>query len=773
MRRGIRLSEDNRGHVDKDPSLAMGADGTLWVAWHSYRMKADRILLRGCRGRNRGQLLEISDREGINFQPRVACDGQGNVWVVWSAMRSDRWCILARSISPARMDRVVRLAESAEEQAFPAVTADSQGRVWVSWSALCGKTRRIVGRCLHNGEWSGAVVLSSGPGEHLRPVLCGGDEGAWLAYQTLHKGQYDLSLRKWDLPEPGRPTRFSLTDSWEMFPRLCTDGEHGLWATWVATHDVTNARGFVDHKVEAMAAHFDGVCWTPYRSPDRSKAEGTVTHLYDGLLGRNCYMGFVGWRRRPQIVREKGGDVWLLYERKEEESVNRHGPDSLFYARPLTGSGRSRSVEVDRSCHAYTVNGDIPVVEGRLPFAGQVPEGPNYADIVAGTLPLDRSRPVKERRASEWKDWIPVRLPGTPAPRTRPTMRVGGKTYGLYWGDLHCHGNLSGDAEGEIDENYAYGRHKARLDFMAVADNDVIYDNVLTPSDWALIRAEATHHNEPGRFVTFSAYERTYRPEDVKSQDLKTPTVGGPKGGQNHRIVPFPEDEGPLYHFTEPDADTQEKWVARIKKTKGFTFPHHGTWQAIPNTRLGGVEVCSCWDIYMHISNTVPEHLRAGYRLAFLGNSDSHRIVPGMGGALTGVWAESLTREALLEALWAKRCFATNGDRPVIDVRVNNSPMGSRVSVEGDVTVDCEVRAPRVITTVDLFRDGEAVLTRKVGKKQAALSLTDSPSSGKHFYHIQVSLKPPRRSPMEGRCGNLQVACGDYAWSSPIWVEVT
>ena len=65
----------------------------------------------------------------------------------------------------------------------------------------------------------------------------------------------------------------------------------------------------------------------------------------------------------------------------------------------------------------------------------------------------------------------------------RPEIEVKGKTYKLYWGDLHCHGNLSGDAEGEIDENYAYGRYKARLDFMAVTDNDVLYDNILTPSE--------------------------------------------------------------------------------------------------------------------------------------------------------------------------------------------------------------------------------------------------------------------------------------------------
>ena len=78
--------------------------------------------------------------------------------------------------------------------------------------------------------------------------------------------------------------------------------------------------------------------------------------------------------------------------------------------------------------------------------------GKHYADICAGTLDLGQARPVRERPASDWKRWKPTRLPkGEPA-RPRPTIRVRGKTYRLYWGDLHCHGTFSGDAEGEIDE---------------------------------------------------------------------------------------------------------------------------------------------------------------------------------------------------------------------------------------------------------------------------------------------------------------------------------
>ncbi|MDA0748415.1 MAG: DUF3604 domain-containing protein, partial [bacterium] len=408
--------------------------------------------------------------------------------------------------------------------------------------------------------------------------------------------------------------------------------------------------------------------------------------------------------------------------------------------------------------HAYPVSGDLLVESNRLPFAGQISEGRNYADICAGFLDLDQTHPVRERPASDWKQWKPIRLPEKSTAAVRPTIEANGKTYKLYWGDPHCHGNLSGDAEGEIDENYTYGRYKSCLDFMAVTDNDALYDNVFTPSEWALVQASARHFNEPGHFVAIPAYERTVPLEKGR--------------GQNHRIQLFPQEGGPLYHWTEPDANTLKKWLGKMKNTGAYTFLHHTNWKAVPSPTLGGVEVCSSWDIYIHISKTIQEGLRNGLRLAFQGDSDSHRIVPGQGGALTGVWAEDLPREAIFEALWARRCFATNGERLLMDVRINGKPMGSEVHTTAPVTLTCNIQAPRQILSVELYRTGERIATKKISKKKASIEFEDRPSKGEHPYYIQVNLKPLPRTPMGARCGNLQVARGDYAWSSPIWAIV-
>ena len=71
--------------------------------------------------------------------------------------------------------------------------------------------------------------------------------------------------------------------------------------------------------------------------------------------------------------------------------------------------------------------------------------------------------------------------------------------------------------------------------------------------------------------------------------------------------------------------------------------------------------------------NTVRDALERGYRLGFVGSGDSHDGHPGLvhlasggSGGLAGILAKARTREAVLEALRARRVYATNGPRIVL-----------------------------------------------------------------------------------------------------------
>ena len=760
----VRLSINTPQHNDKDPVLARDGAGKLWVSWQSYQPKADSIMARYLDGSQPGPALEISESPGINLKPAIAPAAQGGVWVAWAARRKGHWSIQARHAQDAELGPALPLAESGELLYVPALATDDAGNTWAAWEAISRRQRYIMGCRQSQSGWAAPIVLSHGTGERFRPTVCASAQGAWLAYEAFEGGQYRVYLRHWDLHGLSDPINLTLTTDWEMFPRLCPDGEGGVWAAWTVKRDVRDHRGIMDHKIEIMASHCtsDGQMRL-YRNADDTQPVGYVTHLYHGLLGKEHYWGFIGRRRRPQVARTADGHVWLLYERKEDESRNAKGPDAQLLAQPLTGQGDHQAYMVDEAAYYYTINGDIPFTGGQLPFAGQIPAGQHYGDICAGTLQLDRSRPVETPPASGWSFWQPISLPEPPALPERPQITLGDKTYRLYWGDTHCHGVFSGDAEGEIDENYYWAREKSALDFVSITDNDFIYDDVLTPSAWAVLCAQAAHYDDPGRFLAISGYERSFR-EPIDGKD-----------SSNHRIVLFPDygDDG-LYHHTESDADTEEKFVACMEHTDAFIYPHHPTWRIIPSSRLGGAEVCSSWDIYMHIASTIPQALQQGHRLAFIGSSDTHRIVPGMGGSLMGVWAEELTREAIFEALWARRCFATNGERLFLDVRANGIPMGAAMTCHpGSImTITCAVKAPRTVQAARLFRDGQEIQNQAPAAREAELTFSDQLGPGQHYYYVELQLEPLPRVPMSGRGGNLQVARGDYAWSSPTWVDV-
>src|SRR5207247_269967 len=148
--------------------------------------------------------------------------------------------------------------------------------------------------------------------------------------------------------------------------------------------------------------------------------------------------------------------------------------------------------------------------------------------------------------------------------------------------------------------------------------------------DWAQTLRAAREWNAPGTFATFVAYEYSR----------------GRRFG--HRNVIYRDDDGA--HPT-PD-DTNELWQD-LPPGRPLGIPHHpNTHSAMPGSRLdnmGGVE---------------PEEF--------------------VTGGLTAVWAPELTREALFEALHARRTYATTTARILVDFRVNDAPMGSEIARPAD-----------------------------------------------------------------------------------------
>ncbi|MHC5209997.1 MAG: CehA/McbA family metallohydrolase [Planctomycetota bacterium] len=333
----------------------------------------------------------------------------------------------------------------------------------------------------------------------------------------------------------------------------------------------------------------------------------------------------------------------------------------------------------------------------------------------------------------------------------------------ILWADLHGHSNLS-DGTGLPEDYYSYARDVARLDIAALSDHDhwglPFMDR--TPDMWETVKRATREAHEPGRFVTLLAYEWT-------------------SWIHGHRHVLYFTDEGEIFSSVDPRHATPRGLWDALAGQPALTLTHHSAGEPVPTdwswapdpvleplTEIMSVHGCSeAADAPRTVRGGIPgnfarDALDQGYRLGFVGSGDSHDGHPGLvhlasgigTGGLAAVLAEDCTREAVLEALRARRAYATSGQRIVLRVTLDGRPMGSPVPAGAERLVT-EVVGTAPIQSVDLVRSGSVVETR----------IGDGAETFKHSWSLQGLAR--------GEYVYVRViqADGGMAWSSPFFAE--
>jgi len=363
--------------------------------------------------------------------------------------------------------------------------------------------------------------------------------------------------------------------------------------------------------------------------------------------------------------------------------------------------------------------------------------------------------------------------------KSNPTRCADAKSEpGIYWGDIHAMTILSAGI-GTPDEAYEYGRRYAHLDFCAVTDGDHA-DNYLADEEWQDIKSAARKHHKPGNFITFLAYECHER------------RFAGDKN------IYYLDDDAPLIRWSdlpEPGKPTQ-LWEA-LRGRRAITVPHHtlpsrfNTWDYHHPEFQRLVEIYSIWGCSetetsskapfwsVHSDNSVQAALNQGHRLGIIASSDSHdghpgnsdwlRIRRGYHGGLVAVQAEKLTREAIFEALWNRHCYATTGDRIILEFAINGHPMGEEICGSENLSsrrISVRALGTASIEHIDVVRNGLDVYTH-VGKHADEefdwadtedfdnVCLVGKDDASFIYYYIRVIQQN-----------------GEMAWSSPIWVSL-
>ena len=330
----------------------------------------------------------------------------------------------------------------------------------------------------------------------------------------------------------------------------------------------------------------------------------------------------------------------------------------------------------------------------------------------------------------------------------------------ILWGDLQIHTGRS-DGTGTPEDVLRYARDVAGLDVAAVTDHDHWGMHFLdaTPELWAESIAQADAFDEPGSFVAIPAFEWT-------------------NWLYGHRHVLWFEEEPQLFSSLDPATETPKGLWDALEGKKALTIAHHSAggpvaidWSFEPPLELEPVtEVVSVHGqseslatpgaIYDPVpTNFLLDQLRTGLKVGFIGSTDGHDGHPGLGhlnapsGGLAGILATERTREAVYEALMARRTYATNGVRAILRFEVGGKPMGSDLSAGKPYEAMVRVVGTAPIAKIEVV-DGQGHSTLVTGDGSALLH---------HTWTIEA------RQPRDLLYVRVHQVDGGLIWSSPVF----
>lgn len=289
----------------------------------------------------------------------------------------------------------------------------------------------------------------------------------------------------------------------------------------------------------------------------------------------------------------------------------------------------------------------------------------------------------------------------------------------IYWGDIHNH---CGITYGYGSQKNALMRAASHLDFCAITGHamwpDIYRRNEETAfvldfhrvgfqklnRNWEAVRKEVADANG-NDLVTFQAYE-----------------MHSCEHGDHHIVSN--SDELPLVYRRSPGELVKAAGVPALTVAHhiGYTPGYRGiNWDTYNEAVTPLIEVCSKHGCamsetapypYFHnmgprdSRNTVYEGLRRGFHFGFVGSTDHHAGYPGaFGDGKMAVLATAKTREAIWEAMLARRTYAVTGDRIACDFAVNGSPMGSILPLTNRREINWSVEACYPIDKVIVFKN--------------------------------------------------------------------
>ena len=330
--------------------------------------------------------------------------------------------------------------------------------------------------------------------------------------------------------------------------------------------------------------------------------------------------------------------------------------------------------------------------------------------------------------------------------------------WNVYFGQLHAHTNLS-DGTGSVEEAFDYASKVENLDFFAVTDHSDSFDNAdagaigadgrSISTGWAAGKQAAASVTN-GNFVGLFGFEMTW-PEDKQLGHISTFNT---PGWQTRDQADFENVPTALEHYykaltTVPGSVSQFNHPDIIhgdfERFDHYSPEYDEAVSLLEVAGEDGVVDCAYYDLA----------LDKGWHVAPTNNQNNHNGQWGDASrARTVILAETLTEEALYDAMKDRRVYATQDSDLTVYYTLNGAVMGSILpkSEEAEITVFLSDPTDEAIGNVEVVADGGTVLTEQVGTPAQMLEL--SVSGGYSYYYLRIT-QPD----------------GDVAVTAPVWMD--
>ena len=290
--------------------------------------------------------------------------------------------------------------------------------------------------------------------------------------------------------------------------------------------------------------------------------------------------------------------------------------------------------------------------------------------------------------------------------------------YKLFWADMHGQTDYT-VGTGSIDEYLSFAKGPGAVDVTGVQGNDF----ELNRWKWQDNRDKVKKYNKEGEFLVYLGYEWS----------------GTNAGGGDHNVYFLNDSESPFVssHWLEDDNIAEgdkfdifplNKLCEKYRGRKDVMIvPHIGGRPA--NLDFFDTELMSNIEIHSHHGTFewfAHEAMKRKIKTGFIGTSDDHTCRPGLSYALqsmgqevtnmfdtksglTAIYARELTREAIWEALRARRCYAVTFNRILLDVKVNGAIMGQEIECSSPPKIEVEAIGDQYIDHIDIYRGNDLI----------------------------------------------------------------